>query len=177
MTLDIENIDHIDWSTYETFDQWSELLKALLVLGRGVSNLNATQKKSLADAFEGFGDHSDVPGEFDRVIQLDNIAYGCATALSKQLISENIQGLKLASAEYERVIGAIDQAAQSAARDARKIRFEKLIDVTTALTNVVGSIRALDTALDQKSDKAIVDAVKAATPSINKLRQVLTANH
>ena len=93
MTLDIENIDHIDWSTYETFDQWSELLKALLVLGRGVSNLNATQKKSLADAFEGFGDHSDVPGEFDRVIQLDNIAYGCATALSKQLISENIQGL------------------------------------------------------------------------------------
>lgn len=163
-------LDSIDWNSLETTADWVKILNDLRGL---IDTADDNDKRiKLATKLDEFADHS-VSDDLLMITKLDASARKSARALRNANITESIQELAVASAEYQTAVKEFTAATAGLKKEALLLRAEKFTTAVTALTETISSLKAVMLVTSSDNDEKLVDAINEAVKSAQKLRGIL----
>lgn len=163
-------LDAIDWDGLETTADWVKTLNDL----RGLIDTadDKDKRDKLATQLDEFANHS-VSDDLFAIIKLDASARKTARALRNSIITESIQELAEASAEYQAAVKEFTAATAGMKKEASLLRAEKFTAAVTALTETISSLKDVSQVISDGNDAKLTDAINEAVKSAQKLRGIL----
>jgi hypothetical protein len=158
------SLDSIDWDEFEATADWIKVLNDLRGL---IETADSAEKRGkLADKLDEFADHSSSE-DLGTITKLDTSARKAARALRIAEITERIQTLAAASADYQTAVKEFSAVTAGLKKEASLLRAERFTKSVTALTETISSLKNLSQVIE--GENAITEAVKSA----QKLRAIL----
>lgn len=163
-------LDSIDWDSLETTADWVKILNDLRGLIDTADDKNKRNK--LATKLDEFADHS-TSEDLLTITKLDASARKSARALRNVNITESIQELAAASAEYQAAVKEFTAATAGLKKEASLLRAEKFTAAVTTLTETISSLNAVSQVISGDNDVELADAINEAVKSAQNLRGIL----
>lgn len=163
-------LDTIDWDSLESTTDWVKTLNDLLGLIDTADDKNKRSK--LATKLDEFADNSKSE-DLVTITKLDASARKSARALRNTNITERIQELTAASAEYQSTIKEFAAATAGLKKEASLLRAEKFTASVTALTETIASLKTLSQVISGENDTKLANAINETVKSAQKLRGIL----
>lgn len=165
----VSELDSIDWSTFETTADWIKLLNDLLGL---IASAGSAESAQLADKLDEFADHS-TSEDLATITKLDASARKAARALRDKDVTQRIQELSAASADFQSAVKSLSAATATLQKEAAVLRLEKIDAAATSLTSTISSLKSLALAIDSQDEKALMDTIMQTIKSAQSLREIL----
>jgi len=165
-----QKLSAIDWEDFETTADWVKLLNDLLGLKDSADT--PAKRDQLADKLDELADHS-VSDDLATITKLDASARKAARALRHTNISQSIQELAEATADYQAAVKEFTAASAGLKKEASLLRLEKFTAATSSLTETIASLKNLSQVVSAKDDKKLAAAIVQAVESAQELRALL----
>jgi hypothetical protein len=166
----LDDLTSLDWDDLESAADWTKRLNELL----GLKDLAATpaERAALADALDEFARRSTAP-EIDVVVKLDRAARRAARALRLAGVEQRLRELDAAVAEFDEAARQLGLVSQGLAKEAQALRAERVTAAIDALTQNIGTLKALSQTLEADLDAKVAAALAQATAASQRLRTLL----
>jgi len=163
-------LDSIDWSSVQTTADWVKTLNDLQGL---IDSADSSDKRSrLAAKLDEFADNSS-SDDLATIIKLDAAARKAARALRNDNITQRIDALAAASAEYQAVVKEFSAASAALKKEASVLRAEKLTQAVSSLTDTISALKTLSNVIDTQDELQLAAAITQASQSAQKLRELI----
>lgn len=166
------DLESMDWSLFQTTADWVKGLNDLLELTSSADT--AVKRGQLADTLDSFADNSR-SDDLTTITKLDAAARKAARGLRASNIAEGIAELKSASLDYRAAVKEFDAVTAELKKETRLLRAEKITAAVSALTDTVTALNKLSDSMTDQDDAKVLDAIKQAVRSAQKLRGILEA--
>jgi hypothetical protein len=161
-----------DFDSLETFEDWSNLLEALLVRAKdALQSGNAQQKSDVQRDLGAFIDNS--PNKIAG--QLDDMARKTINDILDTAINQALGNIEARTSELALHVKTINAVTEAAERRAKSIRLESARGVIDSTGAAIRSLTDLRQALnDTSDDKLVADKIDEAVKAINDLVPAVT---
>jgi hypothetical protein len=156
----------------QTTADWVKVLNDLQGL---IDSADTSDKRSrLATKLDEFADNS-TSEDLATIVKLDAAARKCARALRNDNITQRIDALAAASADYQAIVKEFSAVSAALKKEASALRAEKLTQAISSLTETISALKTLANVIDTDDELQLAGAITQASQSAQKLRELIEA--
>jgi hypothetical protein len=170
-----EELDRIDLNAPKSTAGWAKALGLLRSLA--VEEITPEQRDALADRLDEFADNSFSIGDSEVIERLDRSARKMAQALRLDEITQRIDALAAATADFKAAAKKFESASALLNKQAAELRADKVLGAIQAVDATLASLRALAKAMavDTPAEdvKVAIDQAAKSVQSLQVLQGML----
>ncbi len=161
-----------EWDDIRDFEGWKQKLGELLAEAAAACKSEDVEPRfKLCQRLNDFVLQSGPNDE--KIRALDKIASAAASDLMRLTIEERLKAMVERNTELARLTKEFEAQAKVADQEAGAIRLEKARKAVFSLTDAVGAIKELGSALDEEKDADLAARLDRALKSIQDLRSLI----